>query len=289
MKLIDNKTIFFPFRYVNEMQIKNNSNVNVFYSTPACYLKSLNDAKITWPEKHEDFFPYSTDPHTYWVGYFSSRPNLKRFERDGNHFLQVCKQLSVLAKLSSKDSKYSENLDQLRDIMGVMQHHDAVTGTEKQHVSNDYEKLLTDGFIACEQNVRAALREFTKLENANFQSCLNLNISACAVSENMSKFVVTLYNPLSKPVSQSVRIPVHEGTYEVKDSSGKIVPSQIVPIPSSVTKLPFRDSTSLKELVFNANILKLDSFLIQRTSNVEETIKVENPTAKFVVKNSVSI
>lgn len=271
------------------MQTKNGSNINVFYSTPACYLKSLNDAKITWPEKNEDFFPYSSDPHAYWTGYYTSRPTVKRFEREGNHFLQVCKQLSTLADIISKDSAYSQNLDKLKEIMGVMQHHDAVTGTEKQHVSDDYEKVLTDGMVACEENAKAALRTLTKYENADFQSCFSLNISTCGISENMSKFVVTLFNPLSKVARQIVRVPVHGGTYEVKDSYGNIIDSQIVQIPSSVERLPYRSSASHDELVFVADIIKLDSFVVERKSKDEkEHVKATNPKGKFVLKNSVS-
>jgi lysosomal alpha-mannosidase len=33
-------------------------------------------------------------------------------------------------------------LDSLREAMGVMQHHDAITGTEKQHVADDYALYL---------------------------------------------------------------------------------------------------------------------------------------------------
>lgn len=63
------------------------------YSTPSCYLKSLHDAGLKWTSKNDDFFPYSSDPHAFWTGYFTSRPTLKRFERVGNHFLHVSKSI----------------------------------------------------------------------------------------------------------------------------------------------------------------------------------------------------
>ena len=33
----------------------------------------------------------------------------------------------------------------LREAMGVAQHHDAVSGTSKQHVANDYAKRISKG------------------------------------------------------------------------------------------------------------------------------------------------
>lgn len=95
--------------------------MNLFYSTPSCYLKSLYDSNITWPTKSDDFFPYASDPHAYWTGYFSSRPTVKRFERVGNHFLQICKQLSASAKV--QEDHFEPHLNMLRRAMGVMQHH----------------------------------------------------------------------------------------------------------------------------------------------------------------------
>ena len=38
----------------------------------------------------------------------------------------------------------------LRDAMGVAQHHDAVSGTEKQHVAYDYAKRLAIGAAECQ-------------------------------------------------------------------------------------------------------------------------------------------
>lgn len=73
-------------RYVKE---EKGSEVNIFYSTPSCYLKAVHDAKLQWSTKSDDFFPYASDPHSYWTGYFSSRPAIKFFERMGNNLLQV--------------------------------------------------------------------------------------------------------------------------------------------------------------------------------------------------------
>lgn len=36
--------------------------------------------------------------------------------------------------------------DSLADALAIAQHHDAVSGTEKQHVANDYAKRLYIGY-----------------------------------------------------------------------------------------------------------------------------------------------
>ena len=102
--------------------------INIFYSTPACYLKSLHDAGIYWPTKQNDFFPYASDPHAYWSGYFSSRPTSKYMIRQTERLFKTFSQLMLLSDASQ------ENLNILEETVGVVQHHDAVTGTEKQHV-----------------------------------------------------------------------------------------------------------------------------------------------------------
>ncbi len=71
--------------------------IHLVYSTPSCYLKSLHDSGKKWPTKSDDFFPYASDPHAYWTGYFTSRPTIKGMVRYGNNFLQVCKQIDALA------------------------------------------------------------------------------------------------------------------------------------------------------------------------------------------------
>jgi alpha-mannosidase len=36
------------------------------------------------------------------------------------------------------------------DAMGIVQHHDAVSGTERQDVANDYAQRLSDGIAVAE-------------------------------------------------------------------------------------------------------------------------------------------
>ncbi|XP_037050772.1 lysosomal alpha-mannosidase-like [Bradysia coprophila] len=246
-------------KYTNERQSE--YQINAFYSTPSCYLKALHDANIEWPTKTDDFFPLGNDPHTYWTGYYTSRPTSKRFERMGNHFLQVSKKLSASA--TTPEQQYEENLVQLKSQMGVMQHHDAITGTEKQHVADDYHRELYSSIIACQENTKSALNQLlTGMKPSetsvptnwefSFNSCLNLNISQCAVSEDSEKFMVTAYNPLGHSTDQFVRFPVSGQRYEVRDASNNVIPSQLVPIPQSIIDLPHREGTSRNELVFYA-------------------------------------
>lgn len=194
--------------------------MNVFYSTPSCYLNELHQMQLTWPVKKLDFFPYSSDAHSYWTGYFTSRPTQKRFERDGNHLLQTVKQLSAFAKLISQEQ--TEDLDALRQVMGIMQHHDAITGTEKQAVARDYDRLLTDAMVDAQDNARDALRVLTNLTSGQFESCLELNISVCAFTKDgANNVVVSLFNPLAHPSTQFVRVPAKQEQYLVTDEKGK--------------------------------------------------------------------
>lgn len=118
----------------------------MFYSTPSRYLKALHDANKEWEVKKDDFFPYSHCDHCYWTGYFTSRPTQKGYIRESNNILQACKQIETMEGL---DPIIYPSSDRLRRAMAVNQHHDAVTGTEKQHVTYDYLKRLFIGREEC--------------------------------------------------------------------------------------------------------------------------------------------
>lgn len=177
--------------------------------------------------------------------------------------------------------------------MGVMQHHDAVSGTEKQHVANDYARLLQIGIDKCSENVQQSLNQLT-IDNDSSQikrdegfdakfkfdylTCPDLNISSCQITENSEKFMVTLYNALAHSTFQYVRVPVGAGEYEILDYRNVPVNSQLVSIPNEVQRLSFRHGNAKSELVFMANELPplgYKSYYVQRKSSKKAARKVE--------------
>ncbi|XP_051801046.1 lysosomal alpha-mannosidase isoform X1 [Acanthochromis polyacanthus] len=236
-------------RYVNGLQ-SNGSKVNVLYSTPSCYLQELHRANLTWALKTDDFFPYADSAHDFWTGYFTSRPALKRYERISNSNLQTCDQLEVLGGPVSRKGPFGEGDSQtLKKAMAVAQHHDAVSGTEKQHVANDYARKLADGWQHCQVLVSNSLAALSGSSSQRIY-CDNLNISVCPLTASSKKFSVSVYNPLARPVTWPVRLPVNGTAYTVSDANGKPVDCQVVPVSKATQDVRRNRGFAVNELVF---------------------------------------
>lgn len=91
------------------------------------------------------------------AGYFTSRAASKGWIRSSTSFLQAVRQLEVLSRFASGVADVSRqgsdklnpligpDSDALEEVVALLQHHDAITGTEKQHVANDYHRRLQAG------------------------------------------------------------------------------------------------------------------------------------------------
>jgi Alpha mannosidase middle domain len=188
--------------------------INIFYSSPEYYTQmkhsetkfdedskqsahsSLKTGSIEWTTKSDDFFPYSDCPHCFWTGYFTSRQAFKRLERVSSAFLLAARQIESFPMkdgTSSSSSMHCEsgyNCDQplyeLEDALGVAQHHDAVSGTAKQHVSNDYSKRLQAGINKAASFVVDKLRKLLVNDSHvldNLSYCQLLNETVCPISQ----------------------------------------------------------------------------------------------------------
>ncbi|CAF2682169.1 unnamed protein product [Rotaria sp. Silwood2] len=182
-------------KYVNAEQAMNGSNVNIFYSTPSCYLYALNKVDRVWTTKTDDFFPA-----------------LKRYERHSNNILQAARQLNAFANLNQRN-----NIFILSETMGIVQHHDAITGTEREEVAFDYAQRLSDG-IAVAECIPPASNQFL---------CQLSNISQCLEIDGQERFTLTLWNPTIHPVVQHVRVPV-KTDYTIHDPTGQTVLSEVL-------------------------------------------------------------
>ncbi|CAL8126674.1 unnamed protein product [Orchesella dallaii] len=285
-------------KYVNRKQISNSSRVNVLYSTPSCYLKEVHRSKRPLSVKKDDFFPYASDPHAFWTGYFSSRPTLKYFVQKANNFLQVCKQLAVGAFNGHPSQEVISKVRDFSEPVGIAQHHDAVSGTAKQHVTDDYSLRLTVGMKSCEKVVDEAFRKLQRTSpsedqesnefprsfstglGTTYEFCHLLNISVCTASETMNDFVVSIYNPLARDLHNTyIRIPVSSPLWDVQGQSG-LIPSQIVNIPQPVLGIPGRRSKALYELVFPVESLpglSLSNFQVTRnTTEHVHSLKIKS-------------
>ncbi|KAI3699355.1 hypothetical protein L2E82_43609 [Cichorium intybus] len=223
--------------YVNK-----DGRLNALYSTPSIYTDAKLASNVSWPLKTNDYFPYADGADSYWTGYFTSRPALKGYIRSLSGYYLAARQLEYLAGRQTK----GPNTFSLGDALGIAQHHDAVTGTAKQHTTNDYEKRLAIGAHEAEAVVSLALSHLTTSKSSScnctittptstFIQCPLLNISFCPPTENIpsgKSLVVVAYNPLGWNRTDVIRIPVKDANVVVQDNEGKTVETQFVEFDS---------------------------------------------------------
>ena len=231
LKGIKHKNILFlfgdDFKYTNDFLFKNidtlksqfeskqreaknyfntNEKINFFYSTPEKYFsymqKELSENKEQKLETvtHKDFYPLRTD--CYWTGYFTSRPYLKGcIRKASNAFYSFSKYFSFNRFIDKTFVKsiYSD-LNELRAVVALNQHHDAITGTCKQYVSSDYINRMENKLLKVEQNFRNDLEEKfnIKIDLLSYNNYIASNYENDFIIErnNDNKIKIGIYNPI---------------------------------------------------------------------------------------------
>ncbi|KAF3623492.1 Alpha-mannosidase [Capsicum annuum] len=199
------------FRNIDKLihYVNQDGRVNALYSSPSIYTDAKYAMDESWPLKTDDYFPYADRINAYWTGYFTSRPALKLYVRMMSGYYLAARQLEFFKGRSETGGPTTEVL---ADALAIAQHHDAVSGTSKQHVADDYAKRLFIGY----------------------KQCPLLNISYCPPTEADlapgKKLVVVVYNALGWKRTDVVRIPVVNKNVIIQDSTGKEIESQLLPI-----------------------------------------------------------
>lgn len=212
-----------------------------YYSTPNCYIKSLNKFEYKWPFRDQaDFFPYVTIDYgfSFWVGYYTSRPLFKYIVGHANSILQASRQLLVLSNLNAK--RYM--IEPLMAQVAIAVHHDAITGTSKESVVQDYtRKLLAALRMTNDAIIYSHLKLLDSCHPKKASSPLDINMndlkrnhvdqsdidnSCCSMSRNNT--IITIYNPLSYGYKYVVRLPIISFEGKIVSSSKEEIITQVI-------------------------------------------------------------
>jgi hypothetical protein len=132
---------------------KDTYGMSVRYSTLSDYFSAVaSTSSVSHPVLTGDFFPYADNEDSYWIGYYTTRPVLKQKSRKLNHILRACESLLVLVRSSPHstldtqrrelsrgywEEKFKE-VERARMETALFLHHDAITGTSRTNVVQDY-------------------------------------------------------------------------------------------------------------------------------------------------------
>ncbi|KNC56371.1 alpha-mannosidase 2 [Thecamonas trahens ATCC 50062] len=235
----------------------NEEGVNIRFATLSDYFDAMiaeaaSAQDVTLPLYEADFFPYADNEDSYWTGYYTTRPVLKQLARATEAHLRGAEILYTLARtrtghLRSAPTFWSKGMAALVDARrqtALVQHHDGITGTAKQHVVADYStrllaahKGLTElqaallPLLLASQDSLAAAAEVGELAAAAglrdaVASDRVLDVEAL---DGNAGYVVVVSSSLAWPTSRLVKVMVTSSKVRVTDASGEALTIQVVP------------------------------------------------------------
>ncbi|KAF8386147.1 aman-1 [Pristionchus pacificus] len=216
-------------KLIQHVNANSSLGLRLFYSTPTCYVKGLNEASPQLTTKDDDFFPYASSNHSFWTGYFTSRPAFKGMIREASSLLQLVRQLNVFA---AEGIDNDHEVERMQRASALAQHHDAVTGTAKENVTRDYERRLAAGMKDGQAILHDALAHLSTKSGVNVSlpqqiRCELRNETVCEPIRNVAAFTVTVFNPRGHTMKETIRIPYFSRNVVVLNRKKQPVESEI--------------------------------------------------------------
>ena len=171
--------------------------------------------------------PYADNNASFWSGYFTSRANHKEYARvlsQKTHAFSKIGANKVLDLLYVQKPEQRDDisniimpsLEKAYDAVGVLQHHDAITGTAKQAVADDYSRIVSEAIAAsgsvAESLIAEMVSKITTIkedEYKPFLQCLKTNSTCldCPIAEYITKassgnVLVAVQNPALLQLNQ---------------------------------------------------------------------------------------
>ncbi|EFA78443.1 hypothetical protein PPL_09095 [Heterostelium album PN500] len=220
-------------------------NVNIRYATLSEYFQAveMETQPSDFPDVSDtDYFTYTqclandyanfNNCINYWSGYFTSFPLLKQTVRDSDSILRSIEILFSLAS-ATPSSEYTfdsqfvfEALELHRNVSGILTHHDAVTGTAKEYVRNDYFNMLWSAQNTSLDSIPSMVSYLLANESIEYGfDYQDILLKGMTIGQVV---VVSLSNSLAWSRVEYVDIPVGIQNYAVYDYNQQPIPSQLV-------------------------------------------------------------
>lgn len=253
-------------------------NLDVIYSTPSVYMDAKNAVEKSWSMKTDDFFPYSDEPHSFWTGYFSSRPTFKAYARTSWGYLQVCRAFERTAVSLDMDIDLKVLPSELLwKAVSVVQHHDGITGTARLLVTKDYYKRLARGALDCDKFIGSVLNKVHSTEST-FLPCPLANISICEATETFqTNVLMSITNTLPEKRRIVVKFPVTNSNVEVYNGDGTRANFQLVQIDEDTVRArqdKFLNSTASYDVYVEAELLPMETAASLLVSKTEHSVAI---------------
>ena len=214
-------------KLINYLNSNKTYNATVMYSNFYDYILDIHSLNLTWPVEAAEFFGYQKSPHTWRSGMYTSSAKLKLYIRTQANILRCAEQFYTWAKQLNLNINYQQamnNITKFRRAEGVAQHHDAITGTEKQFVTNDYMEMLGNGTIDSIYLMNDVISDI--LSNKQKPNLIEgFELIPQLTTNNL--LVMVLYNSLPWSIDQIIRVPLNRSDVVVYDEDGEIIQSQI--------------------------------------------------------------
>ena len=297
---INYENIEMIMNYVNQNM---KGKMKLIYSTPTQYFDSVLKSGANFA-KHSnyDFFPYADNAHCYWTGYFSSRANLKGLIKQLGLYINITNKLlfqifmnkEKMNKNKKMIEKTIESVYLARENLGVLQHHDAVTGTSKEKTNKDYENMAIIGIEKLKKYVynliNALEGEYPFDSSIGYEEEINIE----DIKENNfmvlnpglnEEYVFNLrLNNNNSDITQSYE-------YEIKYGDKTFFANNIsfydIDIGLKYSSIQFSFPFDKENLISSLSIFKKDKIIEKKyLSNIkDEIINIKNNSLIFDIKN----
>ena len=256
--------------------------IDVQFGTVSDYFNALEKDKIyisndlkNFPSFSGDFFPYNDRGDQYWTGYFTSRPLFKHMARILQSRLRLGEILfSLNVVRAHKSNRYLfsllknkyESLVSSRQALALFDHHDAITGTARHKVVQNYASIIHSALIEINSLLATLVTSLMVTPASSFsegslmvltEEMADPNVAPKSIIINTvlsTETILVISNPLTVHRNDVASIVVSNPSVSVVESdSGKTVLYQINPIYS----MEHDWETNQYEILFEISIAPL--------------------------------